>query len=42
MEWKRKTNKYLLVISASFSLVPRDEFGLEPGKQLLKLTLLRI
>ena len=29
MQWKRKT-PYLLVISAGFSLVPKDEFGLEP------------
>ena len=29
MQWKRKT-PYLLVISAGFFLVPKDEFGLEP------------
>ena len=29
MQWKRK-NPYLLVISVGFSLVPKDEFDLEP------------
>ena len=30
MQWKRKT-PYLLVISAGFPLVPKDEFDLEPS-----------